>query len=220
MAYAFFLGVDIAERESDAGDEITLALLEKEKNSGDDEAQYRLDRIRHDGENLSAESLADRIQSLAAERPYIGRTSIIVNREPSLGGVLLDALSDRGLDPVAASLTGGTGTTSGARGETGVHLGIVDAVQALVGLYETGRFTIEEHGTEAASRLAREVQHAFEVLDEIEGDQASGTAADRFPRFEEGDTYLSSAALAAWLGRERSFDPSQHLKEDPQTGRP
>jgi hypothetical protein len=36
-------------------------------------------------------------------------------------------------------------------------------------------------------------------------------------RPEAHDMHVTSAALACWLGSERSFDPTQHLKEDIQT---
>jgi len=220
MAYAFFLGVDVDGGETDAPEALTLALIEKEKNPNDDVAGYRLDRIRHYGDGVEPGPLADRIQSLVAGDPYIGRTSVIINRQHAAGQALADALSDRGLDPVRATLRKGGAAAGVAPEDTGVQLRVRTAVQTLVGLYEDGCFAVEEHSTEAASRLAREVQHAFEVLDEAEGDQASGTTPEHPPTFENVSTHLTSTALAAWLGTERSFDPSQHLKEDPQTGRP
>lgn len=216
MAHAFFLGIDVDGSASAP----TLALIEKERDAADEAARYRLDRIRHHADALSPDALADHVQGVVAEPPYTGRTSIVVNRTPGYGQSLVEALRERGLDPVAVTLTPGHGATAGERDEVGVQLGAVDAVRALVGLYRDDRFRIEEHGTEAASRLARETQRAFEIIDAAEGepvaDEASGTVAEAF---RPVDPHLASAALAVWVGTERSFDPSQHLKEDPQVNR-
>lgn len=215
MAHAFFLGVDV---HGEAADEVTFALLEKEKNPGDKVARYRLDHIRR-GTVDAIEALAEHLQGLVSEQPYIGRTSLIVNRSSEVGQALVDALGDRGLDPVAATWTAGGGTTARERDDGGVQLGTIEVVQALVELYRDGRFAVEDHSQEEASRLARDLQHAFEVLDEAEGDQASGEAPGSLQALREMGPPLTSAALAAWLGRERSFDPSQHLKNAPQTDR-
>ncbi len=218
MAHAFFLGVDLAE-EGDAI-EAVLTILEKDQEQTDADASYRLAHAR-DRTEASTDELAGHIQSLVAERPYIGRTNIVVNRSSAVGQALVDALKDRGLDPVAATLTGGSGAVPGETDEVGVNLGTIDAVRTLAELYRDGQFVIEDHSTEVASQLARGVQRAAEVLDEVDGNQdtpeASGATLDALG---DADTPVTSAALAAWCGAERSFDPSQHLKEDPQTGRP
>ncbi len=214
MAHAFFLGVELhGETTSDA----TVALLEKEQNPDDDAAQFRLDHIRHLREVDSAEGLADHLQGLVSEQPYIGRTSLIVNRARGAGQALLEALRDRGLDPVAATLTSGRGGAIDDRDQMGVQLNTIEVVRRLVDLHREGRFGIEEHSREVASRVARDLQHAFEVLDEAEGDQASGEAHGSLREVREAGPPLTSVALAAWLGLERSFDPSQHLKNAPQT---
>lgn len=221
MAHAFFLGVDLADRESDDHVDATLTILEKEQEQSAAEASYRLDHIRHHEDAASVDDLADHIQGLVAERPYIGRTNIIINRGSSFGQALVDALSERGLDPISATLTGGSGAVSGERDEVGVHLGKSNAVRTLANLYRNRRLGIDDYTTEAASELARGVQRASEVLDEADGNQdtpeASGSTLDAL---NDAGTPVTSAALAAWVGEERSFDPTQHLKEDPQTGRP
>lgn len=221
MAHAFFLGVDLADDASDDCLDATLAILEKEKEQADARASFRLDHARHHEDAESVDALADHVQGLVAERPYIGRTSIVVNRAAALGTDLVDALSDRGLDPVAATLTEGSGSVPGERDEVGVSLGTADAVRTLAELYRDRRFGIDNYTTEAASALGRGVQRAAEVLDEADGNQdtpeASGSTLDVL---NDAGPAVTSAALAAWVGDERSFDPSQHLKEDPQTGRP
>lgn len=214
MAHAFFLGVDL---HGETTDDATFALLEKEKNPDDEAARYRLDHIRHLTALDSIESLADHLQGLISDQPYIGRTSLIVNCGREAGQALVDVLRDRGLDPVAATLTSGSGAAPGGRREVGVQLGTIDAVRALVELYRDGRFAVEEHSREVASRVARDLQHAFEVLDEAEGDQASGQSPGSLQEVQDAAPPLTSVSLAAWLGEERSFDPSKHLKNTPQT---
>jgi hypothetical protein len=221
MAHAFFLGVDFADRESDEAAVPTLAILEKEQEETDAPAGYRLNHIQDFPDAPSAAAFADYIQGLVAKQPYIGRTNIVVNRAAEPGQALVDALADQGLDPMAATLTGGQGAISGERDDMGVHLGTADAVRTLGELYRDRRLAIDDHSTEAASALARGVQRIAEVLDEADGNQetpeASGSTLDDLT---PAGTPVTSAALAAWFGEERSFDPSQHLKEDPQTQRP
>jgi hypothetical protein len=218
MAHAFFLGVDLSD---DGSTNATLTILEKEKEQSDRAATFRLAHVRRHADVASIDDLAGHIQGLVAERPYIGRTSLIVNRERASGQALVDALSARGLDPVAATLTEGSGTVPGERDEVGVHLGTADAVRTLAELYRDRRLEIEGHTTEAASDLARGVQRAAETLNEADGNQDSPEAAGAaLTVFNEVGTAVTSAALAAWMGAERSFDPTQHLKQDPHTGRP
>lgn len=217
MAHAFFLGVDVLTIEEGAPFGVTHSLLEKEKESSDEVAAYRLAHIRHHPEVASADDLADHLQSLVAERPYIGRTSIIVNRGSDGGQALVDVLDDRGLDPIAATLTEGTGVTAGETNEMGVHLGGVDVVRTLADLYRDDRLIFEGPASETGSQMVRDVQALAERLDEADGDAEALGRATTGPSFDPEATHLTSAALAAWLGTERSFDPSQHLKESPPT---
>lgn len=219
MDHAFFLGVDL---DTDgASVSATLTVLEKEKEQTDKTARYRLDYIRHHPDVASPDDLADHVQGLVAERPYIGRTTLIVNRSEAPGQDLVDALTERGLDPVAATLTEGSGAVSGEADEVGVHLGTSDAVRTLAELSRDGLFAIEDHTTEAASQLARGVQRATEALDAADANQDTPEAAgSTLDILDDVEPHVRSAALAAWCGTERSFDPSKHLKEDPQTGRP
>jgi hypothetical protein len=220
MAHAFFLGVDFADTEPDAPIDAVLTILEKEKGETDVEASYRLDHARHHTDVDTAEDLADHIQGLVADQPYIGRTSIVVNRASEGGQALVDALKNRGLDPVAATLTAGSGAVPGGRDEVGVQLGTSDAVRTLAELYRDRRFGIDDYATEAASELARGIQRAAERLDEADGNQETPEAAgSTLDGFNEVGPSITSAALAAWVGAERSFDPTQHLKQDPHTTR-
>jgi hypothetical protein len=217
MAHAFFLGVEVEEQNSSV--DATLIILEKEQEA-DAVPKFRLDHARRRAED-TPEALADHIQSLVAGRPYIGRTNIVVNRSADPGPAVVEALSDRGLDPIAVTLPGGDNTAGGEPDEGGVSLGTADAIRTLAELHRDGRLVVEDHTTEATSHLARGLQRAAEVLDEADGNQdtpeAAGATLD--PLGASGP-HVVSAALAAWCGTERSFDPSQHLKETPQTHPP
>jgi len=214
MAHAFFLGVDAVPSDEEDRYDVTYALFEKEET---DEVTYRLDRIRHHTDVTSADDFADHLQGLVADQPYIGRTSLIINRNAAFGQALLDALNERGMDPVSATLTDGSGVTAGETDEIGVHLGGIDAVRTVADLYRDRKLAFENHTTEAASRLARDVQVLAEQLDEADGDIEALGESTSGPSFDPQATHVTSAALAVWLGTERSFDPSQHLKESPQT---
>mgnify|MGYP006282200001 CR=1 FL=1 len=217
MAHAFFLGVDLETHNSSI--DATLTILEKEEQA-DGGPTFRLNHARRRVED-TPDALADRIQDLVAERPYIGRTNIVVNRGAAPGPALLDALSDRGLDPIAATLTGGSGPVAGEPDEDGVSLGRAKTIRTLAELHRDGHLVVDDHTTEAASHLARGLQRAAEVLDEADGNQDTPEAAgSTLEALGESGPHVVSAALAAWCGTERSFDPSQHLKEQPQTRRP
>lgn len=216
MAHAFFLGVDVSSPDEDSPYEVTHTLFEK-STEGDEAATYRLNHIRHRTDVESADEFADHLQGLVAEQPYIGRTSLIVNRTPDFGQALVEALEDRGLDPVGATFTEGAGGATGETDEIGVHLGGVDAVRTIANLHREGRLSLESHTTEIASRLARDVQALAEQLDEADGDLEALGVATSGPSYDSEATHVNSAALSVWLGSERSFDPSQHLKESPRT---
>lgn len=217
MAHAFFLGVDVASTDEESPPDVTHALVEKSTEEAD-EVTYRLDHIRRHTAVSSAGAFADHLQGLVAGQPYIGRTSIIVNRSTDFGQALVDALTDQGMDPVAAALTEGAGVVAGETDEIGVQLGGIETVRTLADLHRDGLLLIENPTTEVASQLARDVQVLAEQLDEADGDiEALGTSTAG-PSYDPEATHVTSAGLAVWLGTERSFDPSQHLKESPQTG--
>lgn len=219
MAHAFFLGVD-HQSDENGSNSVTHTLLEKSSDDSDDAATFRLARIRNHDDVASADALAGHLQGLVAEQPYIGRTSLIVNRTGTFGQALVDALDERGLDPIAATLTDGTGSTAGGTDEMGVQLGGVDVLRVLADLYRDERLIFDSHSSEVASRLARDTQGLAERLDEADGDlEALGTSTVG-PSFDPSAIHVTSAALAGWMATEWSFDPSQHLKEKPQTGSP
>lgn len=220
MAHAFFLGVDARPGDPSERPGVAYALLEKSAEPNDTAPRVRLHRVRQLPEGASPTDLADHLQGLVAEQPYTGRTSLIVNRSTSFGAALVEALRTRGMDPVAAVLAEGSGSAAGETDEMSVHLGGGALVRMLADLHWSGQLALEGHTSETASRTARDVQALAEHLDEADGDlEAMGTSTVG-PTFDPSALHLTSVALATWLGTERSFDPSKHLKEPPQTESP
>jgi hypothetical protein len=207
MAHAFFLGVDVADESSpsDEPNALTLTLIEKDKEPSADAAAFRLDSIHRDADGGD---------------PYIGRTTIIVNRRSERGQAILDALEERGLDAVAATLTEGRGATAGGRNEVGVSLAEHDAVETLAKLYRNGNLAFEEQASREVSRLARSVRRFIEDVLDVEEEAAETDDGEMPGAASSFGTLVTSAAMAAWLGVERSFDPTQHLKQTPTTEPP
>lgn len=114
----------------------------------------------------------------------------------------------------------------------------------LTRLEAKGRLIIEQESTRYASDLAhglhswRSRVETFETTEEAEdigeaafaeteegGDEEptdavpTGETGGQAAREEAHDAFVTSAALACWLGEERSFDPTEHLGgEAPTTG--
>jgi len=67
--------------------------------------------------------------------------------------------------------------------------------------------------------LARGIQRFVEALTDAEDASDVPDEVDATPQRPEAfDTHVTSAALALWTGAERSFDPTEHLKEPLRTG--
>ncbi|PSQ83073.1 MAG: hypothetical protein BRD44_05890 [Bacteroidetes bacterium QS_7_67_15] len=128
------------------------------------------------------------------------------------------------------------GGDSAADDEAGFFVSEADLCGRLVRLETQGRLTIEHESTRYASDLAHGLQSwrtrvdTAEQTEEAEalgeaiatGDDPSADEADpaeqvpgepsaRAQREEAHDVFVTSAALACWLGEERSFDPTEHL---------
>lgn len=224
MSYAFYLGID-ATNEPDT---LTLALLEKERETNEDEATYHLRRIEHEGNgSLDREpaAIAAHVVSLIASKPYTGRTQIVVNETADLGEAILRQLTDRGLTPIGVTVTGSDAAAQEASGfartsgddEDALTSGFLVSEHALVEatqeLYRSDQLKLSQEATEHASKLARGLQsyrarahEAGDALQDIEGE----------PRRNAADAgYVLSTALACWLGEQQSFDPTEHLAGDP-----
>lgn len=215
MAHAFFLGVDAIDGEDDRAAECTLALVEKTDEDGDD-MLYRVHRISQQSEPDAA-AIADKVQELATDSPFIGRTMFVVNQRTSLGNTIFAELQDRGLAPVGALITGGMGAVAGTTDEVAVDVAEHDAVRRLASFYRDQKLQLDHLESEEASNLAHGLHsYDFSTPDES-GQEMPEEPSEEPARVEQHDTVVLSAALACWIGSERTFDPTSHLKEDVQT---
>lgn len=221
MAYEFFLGIDVAESEggTDAPGIATLALVEKtDENVEGADVGYRLDSVRVFAPDAPAAEIASHVQSLVADSPYIGRTSIIVNRGSNRGQAIEDALTDLGLGPVAATITENSSDAAPTGPDrSGVNASAHEIVDTLAREYRSARFSVEHRETEHASRLARELQSYVEYVVEPAEGEAPSDLDDAPARPDAYDNHVTAAGLAVWFGSERTFDPASRLKEDPNT---
>lgn len=218
MTYTFILGVDVVASEED-GLSATFALVEKSANNNDEPPHYRVDRLNERRGFDSTDEVAERIQTLLTQKPYVARTVPIVNRTTTQGQEVVDALGERGLDPVAATLSTGTSTVSGDRDEMNVGISMYQAIDTLQALYHAGRVdTQPQKDTDEASHLVQGIERFGESgTDETGEEQRADMAVT--PDNGPYNAVLVSMALACWLGEEQTFDPTQHLKETPHGGR-
>lgn len=207
MAYQFVFGVDV--RTIDEAPTAALSIVEKEKDEQGAAHMYRVHRLACvPAEDL--EGLAESIQEEVAQRPYIGRTALIVTRNEPAGAALFEALDDRGLAPVGAELSDGTSSGAGDQSDMQVTVGTRRALQALVDLHHEGRFDPSAvQNSDAAGALMRTVRRLTDASAEVnalDGVEAAAPDEQSYP------AALMSTALACWFGREQTFDPTQRLK--------
>jgi len=221
MTYAFFFGIDVAADSDDNGS-VILTLVEKSQDerpsNGEAVASYRLDSISRYDAGVTPNDIADHIQEVVAKSPYTARTSIVVNCEPDPGQAIFETLRERGLSvrPVRLTSYGSDATPSGADEEANVS--DRDVVRELALAHRDGRFKVQHRESDLASRLARNVHHVSALAVDGEPDPSTNVQpedAETLP--STFDAITTSAALAVWFGSQRSFDPSSHLKEEPQT---
>lgn len=219
MTYTFILGVDVAASEDDRLS-AAFAIIEKSATNNGDRPDYRLDLLNERSGFDSADDVAAHIQTLLTQKPYVARTVPIVNRTTALGDELLDALRERGLAPVGASLSGGTSTVSGDRDEMSVGVSVYRVVDTLQALYHDGRIDMQpQQGTDEVSRLVRGIERFADSGTDEMGEARRvdmGVTPDDDASY---DAIVVSTALACWLGEEQTFDPTQRLKETPQGSR-
>lgn len=218
MAYTFILGVDVVEADENRI-AAAFAVVEKATDRPGDTAHYRLDRLDAYQNFDATDDIAEHIQTLLTEKPYVARTVPIVNRTTGHGQDVLDALSTRGLAPVGATLSAGSSTVSGERDEMNVAVSVDRVADTLQALYHAGRLDLQpQQDTDEASRLVRGIERFGESGTDETGEErrvAMGTTPDEGPY----DAVVVSTGLACWLGEEQTFDPTQHLKTATQGGR-
>lgn len=213
MDYQFFLGVDAVEAD-DGTVEITLALVEKEVEDKDDEAIYRLHLV-ETGQRASDE-VAERIQEVLTQDPFIGRTVPVVNRTMDPGQDVLDRLDDLGLDAIGALLTTGSASVAGDTSEMAVEVSAQRMVEELADVYHANRLDASpQQEREAVSHLLRTVERFGSEGADTDGrvlrDEIGTTPADG-----AYDALVVSTALACWIGERYSFDPTEGLKQRPE----
>lgn len=213
MEYQFFLGVDAVPTDRDDAVDVALALVEKEAANTDDEATYRLHRLEHGTAMDSPGAVADHIQSLLTQQPYVARTVLIVNRTEASGQAVFQALDDRGLAAIGAELTTGSSSVSGSTDEMNAAVSVYGAVETLTNLYRGGHLDLApQQEKKVTSHLVHSLQHVGSADASEDGTAAFPGDLPVSPSDEGYDPLLISAALACWMGEEQTFDPVQHLK--------
>ena len=207
MAYAFYLGIDIEEKEDVPV--ATLSLVEKsdETPAGEaaDESVYYVRRIEQttdldgedeDGEELEGAHLADRVQDMLIGEEFVGHAVVAVNRTSAAGQAALHALTERGLSPVGFALTGGSGA---AQEGTGVELsGGDDAVTEGSGFFVAERTLAERLlRLERAGRLHLEQGNADDYVSKLAHGMQSYRAEEDADEASEGAETLGGAEAAA-----------------------
>jgi len=226
MAYAFFLGIDVARTDSEDAGTVICSLFEKSQQ--DDAPEYRLDSIRSFGETADPEEIAEQLQGLLVEAPYTARTSFVVNRASPRGQAIFDALDGLGLPVRAVTLTP-SGSRAQHDSEAERDEGLAtdertmeqDVVAALAQVHRDRTLTIQHRETDEAAALARNLQHyAALAVETRSGDETAHEEGAE----EEGEALptsfpplVTSSALAVWFASQRSFDPTSRLKETPNT---
>lgn len=218
MTYTFILGVDVVEADENRL-AAALSIVEKSTENQAAPAYYRIDRLDAYSSFETTDDVAEHIQTLLTEKPYVARTVPIVNRTTGYGQDVLDALGARGLAPVGATLSAGTSTVSGERDEMNVTVSVHRAADTLQALYHAGRLDLQpQKDTEEASRLVRGIERFAGSGTDENGEERRvemGTTPGEGPY----DAIVVSTALACWLGEEQTFDPTQRLKTATQGGR-
>lgn len=221
MAYAFFLGIDVATDDADEPGSVVCSLLEKSDDDG--ATSYRLDSVRTFDADASPEDIADALQSVVVDAPYTARTSFVVNRASGRGADVYDALDDLGLPVRAAALTAtGDASTREVGSDAEERVTAQEVVTVLAQAHRDGALTLQHRETKEATELARTLQHyAALAVDTADMDEVATNGQDVQDEGEALPTsfraLVTSAALATWFASQRSFDPTSRLKETPHT---
>ena len=222
MAYAFFLGIDVASDDEDAPDSVVCSLLEKSQD--DDATSYRLDSVRTFDAETRPEDIAEQLQSVVLDAPYTARTSFVVNRKPDRGAAVYDALDELGLPVRAVALTASGEETARVPGSDDEERATEqEVVTVLAEAHRDGILTLQHRETKEATELARSLQHYAALA--VDGADTEDAVAPNGENAEnEGEALpvsfralVTSTALATWFASQQSFDPTSRLKETPHT---
>ena len=222
MAFEYYLGVDVDDKGT-----VTAALVEKRAADDDESASYVSKWVREFEADRDVAKVASELQTAAAKSPYTGRVVVVVNDTELRGRELVTALVETGITPIGIALSGsdaasqrstglaGTGADDAAD-SSGFIVSEHELVQTLDELHQVDDFKAEGHD-QGQQRIVvgignyREDAHeAGDALDEISAEPRRSVEHSRF---------VISAALACWMGEQRSFDPTEHLGGwEPTTG--
>lgn len=215
MAYTFYLGLDAAPEE-----EATLALVEKDADEGAtdrEEATYHLRDLQTLGD-ADASAVAERVQDLMAETPYVGRTLLVINKTTDAD--VLEALEERGLTTIGVTVTGGNAATQEGTGftlEGGDSAGVQDA-----GLYVSEEDLVVKlqelrsvHRFDTGDENLENVDALMEGLRTYNLDEGARDASAEPQRDAKHSGHVLATALACWYGEQRSFDPTEQLSGPP-----
>lgn len=198
MAYEFYLGLDLSGRRG------ILTLVEKASEEEADEEQitYRFHRLEQLDKDTSDEEIVEHIQDTIADRPYTGRSIVVVNKTGKKGQAVLEALTGQGLTPIGVSVTeGDTATQTGSAMDAGGdeaedRAGFFVSRRALIGM-------LQDIYDDAELELIQDTPEFTALLDAL--DEEEEQAAQ--------NPYVISAALACWFGEQHEFNPLEHLSD-------
>lgn len=217
MAYEFYLGLD-AETSEDETTSFSFSLVEKNQEQG--ELDYRL----HDLTRLEIDQneMVDTIQNRISEDPFVGRTVCVVNVTEAVGRALHGALNNRGLSPVAVSISGGDAATQSGSGfdleggdtagsdEGGLQASEHDVVSTVENLYHEGRIDTNILKTDEISELTRGLDQ-YRMVAKEPGQEGLESIDVAPGRSSENADLVIATGIACWLAEQHSFDPTEHL---------
>lgn len=213
MAYEFYLGID---GHNPGGGRLEFATSLIEKRGNKEEASYSVRSLRRHSEESIEGALESIIDELRND-PYVGRTVCVVNATEKPGQRLHKELTRRGLSPLRVTLTGGDTSADQGRALTftgeGAYVSEHEIVSLLEEIYRSGRLETTPADSDEISGLTQGLEDYHvkstpkgEALDEPDfAPSRAGKNAD----------LVLAAGVACWLGEQHSFDPTEHLAEEP-----
>lgn len=202
MPYEFYLSIDVTAEPNDA----TLSLVEETYDGRGDEAIYRIRHLAHFDASASSEKVAERLRDRLNEEPYIGRTTVVINRTDGVGQALLDQLQQTGLSPQGMIVTQGDAK---AENKSGLFVSERELIRSVQNLYFSGRLKLPEQSTEETDELVNGLQVFLDgtgddgtLLEVIEADDRQTLHHD----------FIFNVAMACWLAEQHAEDPTMGLR--------
>lgn len=142
-------------------------------------------------------AMVDMVADILDRAPLRGRTTLVVDKT-GVGEPVMDLMKTKGLRPRGVTITGG-GRATRSRGD--YHVSKVHLVDMMAVLLQTGRL-----------RIARDLQHAQSLVDELLNFEAHTTAAGNTTfgaRIGAHDDIVLACACACFVGS-RMTSQSDH----------